>query len=70
MNDGPVVRVQRVMPARASSGVRRKSVQAICIASSGEVIGDVPGLQSVATAIATPASRSFSTGGALVSRRK
>ena len=36
--------------------------------SSGEVVGEVPGLQSVATAIGTPARRSASTGGSRVSR--
>ena len=38
------------------------------IASSSEVIGEDPGLQSVATAIGTPAARSAATGGACVSR--
>jgi hypothetical protein len=35
---------------------------------SSEDIGDEPGLQSVATAIGTPASRNASIGGATVSR--
>ena len=39
------------------------------IASRIDVIGDVPGLQSVATAIGTPCLRKSSTGGAWVSRR-
>ena len=39
------------------------------IARSSEVIGEDPGLQSVATAIGTPAARSAATGGTCVSRR-
>ncbi|MCY1558605.1 hypothetical protein D9M68_955560 [compost metagenome] len=39
------------------------------IASSSEVIGEVPGLLSVATAIGTPAARKAATGGGVVSRR-
>ncbi len=35
-----------------------------------EVVGEVPGLQSVATAIGTPCLRKSSIGGARVSRRK
>jgi hypothetical protein len=38
-------------------------------ASSSEVSGDVPGLQSVATAMRTLAWRSDSIGGSRVSRR-
>ena len=45
-------------------------VQAMFMASRGEVRGEVPGLQSVATAMATPASRSACTGGGVSSRRK
>ena len=40
------------------------------IVSSSEVSGEVPGLQSVASASFTPASRKASIGGILVSRRK
>jgi hypothetical protein len=40
------------------------------IASRIDVSGEVPGLQSVATAIGTPAARSCATGGGVVSRRK
>ena len=40
------------------------------IASSGDVSGDVPGLQSVAMAMGMPAARKAATGGLLVSRRK
>jgi hypothetical protein len=54
----------RVVPASASSGVIRNSVQAMFIASSSEAIGDEPGLQSVATAIGTPWLRNASIGGA------
>ena len=39
------------------------------IASRSEVIGDVPGFKSVATAIGTPNSRISAIGGSLVSRR-
>jgi hypothetical protein len=38
--------------------------------SSGESVGDEPGLWSVAIAIGTPAARNAATGGSLVSRRK
>ena len=58
----------RVTPASASSGVRRNSVQPMFRMSSSEEIGEVPGLQSVASAIGTPARRSASTGGRRVSR--
>ena len=57
------------MPASASCGVRRNSVQAMLSISSGEVVGDVPGLQSVAIAIGTPLRRSASIGGSRVSRK-
>jgi hypothetical protein len=40
------------------------------IASSSEVRGEVPGLQSVAIAIGTPASRNAAIGGRCVSRMK
>jgi hypothetical protein len=59
-----------VAPAKASCGVIRNIVQAMFIVSSKEVSGEVPGLQSVATAIGTPALRSAWIGGSLVSRRK
>ena len=39
------------------------------VASVSEVMGAVPGLQSVATAIGTPAARSSAMGGSCVSRR-
>jgi hypothetical protein len=45
-------------------------VQAKFIASRGETSGDVPGLQSVASAIGTPSSRSRSIGGGVESRKK
>ncbi len=41
-------------PSRHSSTVIRNSVAAMFIASSSDVSGEVPGLQSVATAIGTP----------------
>ena len=40
------------------------------IASSKDVMGEVPGLQSVETAIGTPAARKADTGGGCVSRKK
>ena len=40
------------------------------IAVSSDVSGEIPGLQSVATAIGTSASRNAWTGGSRVSRRK
>jgi len=52
-----------VIPEIASSGVRPNRVQAMFIASVGESMGDVPGLQSVATAIGTLCLRSSATGG-------
>jgi len=57
-----------VAPASAYSGVKRNSVHAMFSIVRIEVQGEVPGLQSVATAIGTPCRRSRSTGGALVSR--
>ncbi len=59
-----------VTPFSASAGVSRNSVQAMFNISSRDVNGDVPGLQSVATAMGTPYRRSSSTGGTRVSRRK
>ena len=47
-----------VTPASASSGVRRNNVHAKFSISTSEITGDVPGLQSVATAIGTPCARS------------
>ena len=47
----------RVTPARHSSTVRRNSVAAMFMVSSSEVSGEVPGLQSVASAIGTPCRR-------------
>ena len=46
----------RVVPAMHSSTVMPNSVAAMFIVRSSEVSGDVPGLQSVATAIFTPCS--------------
>ena len=43
------------MPRSASSGVSRNSVHAMLSISSGESVGDEPGLWSVAMAIGTPA---------------
>jgi len=45
-----------VKPARASSGVKPNSTQAIFIMISGETERLEPGLQSVETAMGTPAS--------------
>ena len=58
----------RVTPASASSGVRRNSVHAMFSISSSDVAGEVPGLQSVATAIGTPWARIAAIGGSCVSR--
>ena len=55
---------QRFLRRQAPQGAR------MFIASSREVMGEVPGLQSVDTAIGTPASRNAATGGCTVSRRK
>ena len=52
-----------VIPAIASSGVRPNRVHAMFIASVGDSKGEVPGLQSVATAIGTLCLRSSATGG-------
>src|SRR5260370_173658 len=59
----------RVAPLKASSGVKPNSVQAMLRASKIDVQGEVPGLQSVAIASATPASRNDATGGGVVCRR-
>ena len=48
----------------------RNSVHAMFIAVRIDVLGDVPGLQSVAIAIGTPSVRSATPGGSFVSRRK
>ena len=45
---------ERVTPASASSGVRRKSVAAMFSISSSDVAGELPGLQSLAIAMGTP----------------
>ena len=47
----------------------RNSVAPMFIVTSSEVSGEVPGLQSVASAIGTPAARRRSIGGSFVSRR-
>lgn len=60
----------RVNPAMHSSTVMRNNVAAMFIASSGLVSGEVPGLQSVASASSTPAVRSAAIGGSWVSRVK
>jgi hypothetical protein len=73
---GPLLRQQgrqgrepwTVRPASASSGVNRNSVHAMLSINKGEVTGEVPGLESVAIAIGTPASRNADTGGSRVSR--
>ena len=57
-----------VAPASASSGVNRNSVHAMLSISSSDVVGEVPGLQSVATAIGTPRARNAASGGNCVSR--
>lgn len=46
-----------VTPRRHSAGVMRNSVAPMFMVSRIEVSGEVPGLQSVASAIGTPASR-------------
>ena len=56
-----------VAPRSASSGVRRKCVQASDMARRSDCRGEVPGLQSVATAMGTPSLRNRSTGGFFVS---
>ena len=60
----------RVTPARHSSTVKPNSVAAMFMVKSSEVSGEVPGLQSVATAILTPCWRNRAIGGFLVSRMK
>ncbi len=59
-----------VTPAKHSSTVILNRVAAMFITVSSEVKGEVPGLQSVASAIATPAARKASIGGLTVSRMK
>ena len=54
-----------VIPRSASSGVSRNSVLAMLSISSGDSVGDEPGLWSVAMAIGTPAARRAATGGSL-----
>ena len=60
----------RVAPASASSARSPKSVHAMCSISSSEVPGLVPGLQSLETAMGTPAARRAATGGTRVSFRQ
>ena len=60
----------RVTPARASSDVKRNSVQVMFSISNKDVHGELPGLQSVDTAIGTPWVRSSAIGGTRVSRKK
>ncbi len=45
-------------------------MQAMFMVSNSDVMGDDPGLQSVATAMATSCLRNRSIGGALVSRKR
>ena len=59
-----------VTPRRASSGVKRNSVQAMFSINNSDKPGDEPGLWSLAMAIGTPCARSAEIGGSLVSRRK
>ncbi len=56
-----------VVPANDSSGVKPNTRLASAIASRTELSGDVPGLQSVATAIGILCARISSTGGHCVS---
>jgi len=58
----------RVTPAMVSSTVRPKSVAAMLSVRRSEVIGDVPGLLSVAIAIGTPWRRRLAIGGTCFSR--
>ena len=60
----------RVVPAMHSATVIRNSVAPMFMARSSEVSGELPGLQSVASAILTPWARNSSTGGFCVSRMK
>ena len=64
------VAAERVTPASASSGVRRKSVAAMFSISSSDVAGELPGLQSLEIAMGTPALRIAAMGGSCFSRRK
>jgi hypothetical protein len=59
-----------VAPARASSGVMRKQVQAMFSIRRNDSAGEVPGLRSLAMAIFTLCLRRASIGGNWVSRRK
>ena len=59
-----------VIPRNASTTVIRNNVAAMFRTSNGDVSGDVPGLQSVASAIGTPAARNAAIGGSTVSRMK
>ncbi len=61
----------RRMPRDAAQCLLRVNpnrVHAMVRASKIDVQGEVPGLESVATAISTPASRSSATGGGVVCR--
>ena len=66
----PAERARRLArdAGEASSTVSRNSVAAMFMVSSSEVIGEVPGLLSVAIAIGTPWRRKASTGGSCFSR--
>jgi hypothetical protein len=59
-----------VNPRSASSGVSRKRKQARCICAAGETVGELTGLELVASAIGTPSSRKSFTGGFCVSFRE
>jgi hypothetical protein len=59
-------RADFIAPASASCGVKPNTVHAMFNARSIDVHGEVPGLQSVATAMRTPQSRSRSIGGGVV----
>src|ERR1700676_3299208 len=56
------------MPLNASSGVSPNRVQAMLSTSKIDVQGELAGLQSVASASATPVSRNRATGGGVVWR--
>ena len=58
----------RVTPAMVSSTVRPKSVADMLSVRRSDVIGEVPGLLSVAIAIGTPWRRKFAIGGTCFSR--
>ena len=59
-----------VKPFSASSAVSRKRKQARCICAAGETVGELTGLELVASAIGTPSSRKSFTGGFCVSFRE